>query len=50
MFVGDVIAVPGMTSLIKVAAAAGCKTADGRAMVQSVQELIADFVTGISEN
>jgi shikimate dehydrogenase len=46
MFVGDVIAGHGVTPLIQIARAAGCKTSDGVQMVEAGMELIADFLLG----
>ena len=48
MFVGDVIAGHGRTPFIAAAQRAGCKTADGADMVAAVQELMADFMLGVS--
>jgi shikimate 5-dehydrogenase len=48
MFVGDVIAGHGLTPFVAAAEAAGCKTANGGHMVEAVQELMADFMTGKS--
>lgn len=44
MFVGDVIAGHGVTSLLKAAQSAGCKTANGEQMVEAVQEMMLDFM------
>lgn len=44
MFVGDVIAGHGVTPLVRAARAAGCKTAGGGEMVESVQELMVAFM------
>ncbi len=44
MFVGDVIAGHGLTQFLKLAQAAGCKTADGDQMVEAVQEMMLDFM------
>jgi shikimate dehydrogenase len=44
MFVGDVIAGHGETALIKAARAAGCRTADGDAMVTAVLDVMCDFL------
>ena len=44
MFVGDVVAGHGETPLIKAARAAGCRTADGDAMVFAVLDVMCDFV------
>jgi shikimate dehydrogenase len=44
MFVGDVVAGHGETELIKAARAAGCRTADGDAMVIAVLDVMCDFV------
>jgi shikimate dehydrogenase len=44
MFVGDVIAGHGITPFLKAARAAGCKTAGGGEMVDSVQELMVAFM------
>jgi shikimate dehydrogenase len=44
MFVGDVVAGHGETPLIKAARAAGCRTADGDAMVVAVLDVMCDFV------
>jgi hypothetical protein len=46
IFVGDVIAGHGVTTFIKAAQAAGCKTANGGHMVEAVQDLMADFMLG----
>ena len=43
MFVGDVIAGHGLTPFLAAAEAAGCRTANGRQMVEAVQELMVDF-------
>lgn len=48
MFVGDVIAGHGATPFIAAAEAAGCKTANGGNMVEAVQDLMADFMKGMS--
>jgi shikimate dehydrogenase len=48
MFVGDVIAGHGATPFIAAAEAAGCTTANGANMVEAVQDLMADFLTGDS--
>jgi shikimate dehydrogenase len=48
MFVGDVIAGHGATPFIAAAEATGCKTANGGNMVEAVQDLMADFMTGLS--
>lgn len=48
MFVGDVIAGHGETSLIEAARQAGCSTADGDQMVVAVQDIMLDFMTGAS--
>lgn len=44
MFVGDVVAGHGETKLIKAAREAGCKTADGDAMVVAVLDVMCDFL------
>jgi shikimate dehydrogenase len=44
MFVGDVVAGHGETPLIKAARAAGCRTADGDAMVIAVLDVMCDFL------
>ena len=44
MFVGDVVAGHGETPLIKAARAAGCRVADGDAMVVAVLDVMCDFV------
>jgi shikimate dehydrogenase len=44
MFVGDVVAGHGETPLIKAARSAGCRTADGDAMVVAVLDVMCDFV------
>jgi shikimate dehydrogenase len=44
MFVGDVVAGHGETPLMKAARAAGCRTADGDAMVIAVLDVMCDFV------
>lgn len=44
MFVGDVVAGHGETALIKAAKAAGCRTADGDAMVVAVLDVMCDFL------
>ena len=44
MFVGDVVAGHGETALIKAAREAGCRTADGDAMVIAVLDVMCDFV------
>jgi shikimate dehydrogenase len=44
MFVGDVIAGHGETPLLSAARAVGCKTANGDHMVESVQEMMLDFL------
>jgi shikimate dehydrogenase len=44
MFVGDVVAGHGETQLMKFARAAGCRTADGDAMVVAVLDVMCDFV------
>jgi shikimate dehydrogenase len=44
MFVGDVIAGHGVTPLLKATQSAGCKTANGVAMVEAVQEMMLDFL------
>jgi shikimate dehydrogenase len=46
MFVGDVVAGHGVTPLLQAARAAGCKTADGAAMVDAGMEIIPDFLLG----
>lgn len=43
-FVGDVVAGHGETPLIRAARAAGCRTADGDAMVVAVLDVMCDFV------
>lgn len=45
IFVGDVVAGHGETPLIKAAKMAGCKTADGDAMVIAVLDVMCDFVS-----
>jgi shikimate dehydrogenase len=50
MFVGDVIAGHGATPFIAAAEAAGCKTANGGNMVEAVQDLMSDFMTGLSSD
>jgi shikimate dehydrogenase len=44
MFMGDVVAGHGETPLMKAARAAGCRTADGDAMVVAVLDVMCDFV------
>ena len=44
MFVGDVVAGHGETALLQAARAAGCKTADGSAMVDAGIDLMIDFL------
>lgn len=44
MFVGDVVAGHGETPLIKAARMAGCRTADGDAMVVAVLDVMCDFL------
>lgn len=44
MFVGDVVAGHGETALIKAAREAGCRTADGDAMVVAVLDVMCDFL------
>jgi shikimate dehydrogenase len=44
MFVGDVVAGHGETKIIKAAKAAGCKIADGDAMVVAVLDVMCDFL------
>ena len=44
IFVGDVVAGHGVTPLIKAAQDAGCKTADGDAMVIAVLDVMCDFL------
>ena len=44
MFVGDVVAGHGETPLIKAARAAGCRTADGDAMVVAVLDVMCDML------
>ena len=44
MFVGDVIAGHGVTSLIRTASDIGCHTANGHEMVEAVQSLMAAFM------
>jgi shikimate dehydrogenase len=46
MFVGDVVAGHGVTPLLQAARAAGCRTADGVAMVDAGMEIIPDFLLG----
>ncbi len=46
MFVGDVVSGRGVTPLIAAARAVGCRTASGGDMVEAVQDLMADFLTG----
>ncbi|AJE46838.1 shikimate dehydrogenase family protein [Celeribacter indicus] len=43
-FVGDVVAGHGQTPLIKAAREAGCRTADGDAMVVAVLDVMCDFL------
>ncbi|MBL8589826.1 MAG: shikimate dehydrogenase [Methylobacteriaceae bacterium] len=45
MFVGDVVAGHGETPLIRAARQAGCRTADGDAMVVAVLDVMCDFLT-----
>ena len=45
-FVGDVVAGHGTTPLLAAAQAAGCGTASGDDMVETVQDLMADFLLG----
>lgn len=44
MFVGDVVAGHGETALIRAARQAGCRTADGDAMVVAVLDVMCDFL------
>jgi shikimate dehydrogenase len=44
MFVGDVIAGHGVTQLLKAAQGAGCQTAGGGLVVESVQDLMVAFM------
>lgn len=44
MFVGDVIAGHGVTPFLQAAQAAGCRTANGRHMVEAAQDIMADFM------
>jgi len=44
MFVGDVVAGHGETAFIRAARMAGCKTADGDAMVVAVLDVMCDFL------
>jgi shikimate dehydrogenase len=44
VFVGDVVAGHGETALMKAARQAGCKTADGDAMVVAVLDVMCDFL------
>lgn len=44
MFVGDVVAGHGITSLLQAAQAVGCKTADGVQMVEAGLDLMSDFL------
>ncbi|MFL9921650.1 shikimate dehydrogenase [Paraburkholderia fungorum] len=44
MFVGDVIARHGVTPFLQAAQVAGCKTANGVQMVDTVQEMMLDFM------
>ncbi len=44
MFVGDVVAGHGETPLIKAAREAGCRTADGDAMVVAVLDVMCDIL------
>ncbi len=44
MFVGDVVAGHGETALIRAAREAGCRTADGDAMVVAVLDVMCDFL------
>jgi shikimate dehydrogenase len=44
MFVGDVVAGHGVTSLIRAASDIGCRTASGHDMVEAVQSLMAAFM------
>ena len=44
MFVGDVVAGHGVTGIIAAARAAGCRTADGDAMVVAVLDVMCDFL------
>ncbi|MFL9885840.1 shikimate dehydrogenase [Paraburkholderia agricolaris] len=46
MFVGDVVAGHGVTPFLRVAQAAGCKTANGVQMVEAVQDMMLDFMLG----
>jgi shikimate dehydrogenase len=49
MFVGDVIAGHGETSLIRIAQKAGCNTATGDDMVEAVQDLMTDFLLNFEQ-
>jgi shikimate 5-dehydrogenase len=44
MFVGDVVAGHGVTSLLQAAQAAGCKTCDGVQMVEAGMNIMPDFL------
>ena len=46
MFVGDVVAGHGVTPLLQLARATGCKTADGVQMVEAGMEIMPDFFLG----
>ena len=46
MFVGDVIAGHGETSLVRAARSAGCRTANGDQMAQAVLGMMVDFLLG----
>jgi shikimate dehydrogenase len=47
IFVGDVVAGHGETPLMKAARSAGCKTADGDAMVIAVLDVMCDFLESV---
>ena len=46
LFVGDVVAGHGVTPLIQAATAAGCKTADGVAMVEAGMDVVPSLLIG----
>jgi shikimate dehydrogenase len=46
MFVGDVIAGHGVTPFLRSAQAIGCRTANGDQMVESVREVMVEFLLG----
>jgi shikimate dehydrogenase len=48
MFVGDVIAGHGVTPFVRAAQDASCNSADGDDMVEAVQDLMADFMLGVT--